>query len=131
MSFKGVIRDDVPQLEMKNCARCGNDFHSYIHRNADAKICHGCRRTPEQERRGWTRRTKSELLGQPLSVRNFQILNCLVDGMLNKEIAHKLRLDEGTIKVYVSEVLAKTGFPNRTAAAVWWSHNRDKMKPTP
>lgn len=131
MPYNGPIRDDPPQLEMNNCARCGKDFHSYLHKEMKAKICHDCRKTPEQVRLGWTRRTRAELLGQPLTVRNFQVLNCLVDGMLNKEIAYRLNLDEGTIKVYVSEVLGKTGFPNRTAVAVWWSHNRVKLESIP
>jgi|SRR6185369_16166233 len=131
MPYNGPIRDDVPQLIMKNCARCGSDFHSYTFNKMEAKICHDCRRTPEQLKKYQTRRTRDELLGEPLTVRNYQVLDCLVEGMLNKEIAFKLKLDTGTIKVYVSEVLAKIGLANRTAAAIWWDRNRSKINQTP
>jgi len=131
MPYKGPIRDDVPQLEMNNCARCGKDFHAYICNNAKAKICHACRQTPERRKLYQTRRTREQLLGKPLTVRNYQVLDCLVEGLLNKEIAFKLKLDTGTIKAYVSEVLGKTGHANRTSAAIWWDRNRDKVNKTP
>jgi len=63
---------------------------------------------------------RGEMLGRPFSVRQLQILELLVAGLLNKEIAHKLHLSEGTIKVFMSVIFAKSGMTNRTELAVWW-----------
>jgi len=84
--------------------------------NREAKICHECRKPRIQQR---LKGSRAELLGQPLTVREFQVIRYICQGLLNKEIADKTHLVEGTIKVYVSQVLAKTGFTNRTQLAVW------------
>ncbi len=55
----------------------------------------------------------------PLTVREWQVVELVTEAQLNKEIAHILHLSEGTIKVYISNILAKTGLSNRTALAVW------------
>ena len=49
-----------------------------------------------------------------------QVTNLIAKGKLNKEIGLDLHLGEGTIKVIVSIILAKTGMANRTCLAVWW-----------
>jgi len=54
-----------------------------------------------------------------LSPREGQILQCLVDGLSNKEIARRLSLAEATVKVYVKGLLRKIQAGNRTQAAVW------------
>jgi DNA-binding NarL/FixJ family response regulator len=66
------------------------------------------------------------MLGLALSFREVQICNLVAAGTTNKNIAHELRLGEGTIKMYMSVILAKTGMANRTSLAVWW--DRQKLK---
>lgn len=61
------------------------------------------------------------LLGKPLTPRETQVLDLIATGKLNKEIAHEILLGEGTVKVMVSTILAKTGLSNRTSLAVWWA----------
>lgn len=98
----------------KNCFRCGAEFQDFSDRGL-ARICGRCRKPKAQPARSGT-----ELLGQPLTAREIQVVIGIADGKLNKEIAWELHLGVGYIKVIVSNLLAKTGFTNRTALAVWW-----------
>ena len=41
----------------------------------------------------------------------------LVDGLTNRQIAERLTLSPGTVRVYVSNILSKLGAKNRTEAA--------------
>jgi len=41
----------------------------------------------------------------------------LAGGLSNKEIAETLTLSVGTVRLHVSNILAKLGAPNRTTAA--------------
>ena len=54
-----------------------------------------------------------------LSGREKDILRCLMDGESNKEIARRLTIAEGTVKVHVKRLLRKINVSNRTQAAVW------------
>lgn len=54
-----------------------------------------------------------------LTVRELEVLKLVAKGMSNKEIAVALSLTEGTVKGYVSAVLAKIGVADRTQAALY------------
>jgi DNA-binding NarL/FixJ family response regulator len=54
-----------------------------------------------------------------LTEREFDVLRLLAQGRSNKEIAVSLHLTEGTIKGYVSAILAKLGVADRTQAALY------------
>ncbi|MGH8200785.1 MAG: response regulator [Steroidobacteraceae bacterium] len=53
-----------------------------------------------------------------LGARELEILRLLAGGYSNKEIARSLSLAEGTVKNYVSEILAKLGTRDRTRAVL-------------
>jgi two-component system NarL family response regulator len=53
-----------------------------------------------------------------LSLRERQILEQVVKGLSNKEIAGELSVAEGTIRIHVSNILSKLGVKDRTQAAV-------------
>lgn len=53
-----------------------------------------------------------------LTAREFDVLELVVKGMLNKEIADKLGLAEITVKQHVSAVLRKLDVQDRTQAAI-------------
>ena len=66
----------------------------------------------------------SSLAGTPpapeqLSARERDVLRLLGTGATNREIAERLSLTEGTVKNYISAILAKTGFRDRTNAALY------------
>lgn len=54
-----------------------------------------------------------------LSVREIEILRCLMNGDCNKVIARRLEISEATVKVHVKAVLRKMRVTNRTQAAIW------------
>jgi DNA-binding NarL/FixJ family response regulator len=56
---------------------------------------------------------------EQLSAREVDVLRLLGTGATNREIAERLSLTEGTVKNYISAILAKTGFPDRTKAALF------------
>ncbi|MGH8318582.1 MAG: response regulator transcription factor [Steroidobacteraceae bacterium] len=53
-----------------------------------------------------------------LSARELDILRLLAGGYSNKEIARSLNLADGTVKNYVSDILAKLGTRDRTRAVL-------------
>ena len=52
-----------------------------------------------------------------LNTRQIEILQCLVDGLSNKQIADKINLSEGTVRQYVTVILRSLCVDNRTQAA--------------
>lgn len=57
-----------------------------------------------------------------LSVRELSVLQGLMEGMPNKQIARQLEITEATVKVHVKSILRKAGVRNRTQVAMWASH---------
>ncbi len=57
--------------------------------------------------------------GQVLSSREAEILQCLVRGASNKDIARNLDMAEATVKVHLKAILRKIRVKNRTQAAIW------------
>jgi two-component system, NarL family, response regulator DevR len=69
----------------------------------------------------------SELTPQELAV-----LSLVAHGMTNRQIAVKLYLGEGTVRNYVSSILAKIGVSNRAEAAAFAvKHDIDEIVPPP
>ncbi len=52
-----------------------------------------------------------------LTPREHEIVDLVIAGLSNKEIAQRLNLVEGTVKVYLHEIYQKVGVKNRTALA--------------
>jgi DNA-binding NarL/FixJ family response regulator len=59
--------------------------------------------------------SRSEAYG--LSDREQQVLQCISDGLNNKEIAEKLYLSEGTVKNYISSIYSKLDVRDRIHAS--------------
>jgi DNA-binding NarL/FixJ family response regulator len=59
-----------------------------------------------------------DLLIEPLTPREEEVLQLLVEGLSNKEIAGRLHLTEGTVKNYVSAIIAKLQANDRTHAVI-------------
>ena len=53
-----------------------------------------------------------------LTLREQQILECVVIGMRNGEIANELHLAESTVKSHLTSAFLKLGVSNRTQAAI-------------
>ncbi len=62
--------------------------------------------------------SQDELIIEPLTPREEEVLHLLVEGLSNKEIGARLHLTEGTVKNYVSNIIAKLQANDRTHAVV-------------
>jgi DNA-binding NarL/FixJ family response regulator len=66
-----------------------------------------------------------ELLRKPadvrdsLTAREHDVVRLIAEGLSNKQIARKLNLTEGTVKGYVSQILAKLRLQDRTQIALY------------
>lgn len=54
-----------------------------------------------------------------LTDRENEILDCLAEGMNNKNIARKLGISDTTVKVHIKNILRKLNLTSRLEAAVW------------
>ena len=61
---------------------------------------------------------RDETVLEPLTPREEEVLLLLVEGLSNKEIGARLHLTEGTVKNYVSAIIAKLQANDRTHAVV-------------
>jgi len=68
-----------------------------------------------------TRTTASDV---SLTERETEILDCLAEGMNNKNIARKLGISDTTVKVHIKNILRKLNLTSRLEAAVWRHQNR-------
>ena len=55
---------------------------------------------------------------QDLTPREFDVLEQIVDGRSNKEIAAELQVSEATVKTHINSLLSKLGVTDRTQAAM-------------
>jgi len=71
-----------------------------------------------QEFRELSSHSEGENFFLPLTARELEVLNCMVEGNTNRKIANKLGISEQTIKHYVSSILRKLNSNARTEAVV-------------
>ena len=67
---------------------------------------------------GDSSRDARELLSEPISERELEILRLMANGLRNRDIARQLHLAEGTVKNYISSLLRKLFVQDRTHAVV-------------
>lgn len=53
-----------------------------------------------------------------LTERQIDIVKCIAEGLSNKQIAYKLNLTEGTVKVHITVILKILNVKNRTSAVI-------------
>jgi len=62
--------------------------------------------------------TSSEILLEPLSERELEVLRLVMSGLSNREIAEELFISAGTAKTHLHHLCGKLGVRNRTEAAM-------------
>jgi DNA-binding NarL/FixJ family response regulator len=65
---------------------------------------------------------KLESLLAELTPQQYKVLCCLVEGMLNKQIAHEMGRTEATVKAHITAILRKFGVNNRTQIVILTQH---------
>jgi DNA-binding NarL/FixJ family response regulator len=63
-------------------------------------------------------KSPKELMPEPLSGREIQVLQLIAAGSSNRQIAETLVIAEGTVKNHVTHILEKMGVRDRTQAAL-------------
>lgn len=58
--------------------------------------------------------------GDGYTAREMDIIKAVAEGLSNKEIANRLFISEGTVKNYITSILAKEDLSHRTALAVYY-----------
>lgn len=69
-------------------------------------------------------RAQAQQAPEPLTEQERNILHLIGEGKSNRDIAAALFLSEGTVRNYVSSILAKLGFTNRSQAAAYAARRR-------
>ena len=60
------------------------------------------------------RRSAADAEGVPLTLRQKQVVQLLLEGLSNKEIAYRLGITESTVKVHVRSIMGRAGVMSRT-----------------
>ncbi len=63
---------------------------------------------------------KNRFCEEGYTARELDIIKAVAEGLSNKEIAGKLFITEGTVKNYITSILAKENLSHRTALAVYY-----------
>ena len=105
----GFVRSDVGRLELLSALGRALAGESVIDPAAATQLI--MRMAAESE-------LAPRVVPDPLTPRELEILQLVAQGQTNREIAQRLIVAVGTIKVHVEHILAKLGAADRTQAAV-------------
>jgi two-component system nitrate/nitrite response regulator NarL len=65
----------------------------------------------------------------PPTARQREIIVLAVQGLSNRQIAERLSIAEGTVKIHLHNIYNRFGLPNRAAlAAHWWRIAVDQVR---
>ena len=71
--------------------------------------------------------TEKDVMTQPLTTREQEVLNLVGEGQSNPDIAKALVLSEATVRVHISNILRKLNFENRSQVAVYAQKNKPRL----
>ncbi len=113
----GYLLKDVSGHELAEAVRKVAAGGALIEPSVARKVLAEFARLAQPDRTG-PDRPALDRLPEPLSEREQGILRLLASGANNRQIASQLFLAEGTVKNYISTILAKLGVQDRTQAAL-------------
>jgi DNA-binding NarL/FixJ family response regulator len=112
---QAYLLKDAEENEILDTIRSVSRGHSRLAPNVARKLLNEFRRVRRPARPAGD---ADDLPGETLTDRENDILQLIVAGKGNKEIANQLKLAEGTVKNYVSRILEKLNARSRTELAV-------------
>lgn len=102
----GYLLKDVVKTELMMAIQAAKEGKPWLHREVQRHLV------------ARAQRPRQPGPFESLTPRELSVLTCIARGRSNKEIGKDLNLSEGTVKGYVSAVLAKLGVDDRTQAAL-------------
>jgi DNA-binding NarL/FixJ family response regulator len=112
---QAYLLKDADESEILATIRAVSRGHSPLTPHVARRLLDEFRRVRRPDR---PRDDDSSLTGEALTGREKEILDLIVAGKGNKEIAGDIKLAEGTVKNYVSRILEKLNARSRTELAV-------------
>ncbi|MEV4313080.1 response regulator transcription factor [Actinocrispum sp. NPDC049592] len=104
----GFLLKSTPPRDLIGLVRVAADGHTVLSPSASRRLVAAAT----------TRHTARTTMLTQLTARETDILACLGAGLSNAQIAARLHLSEGTVKNYISQILAKLQCANRTQAGL-------------
>jgi DNA-binding NarL/FixJ family response regulator len=108
----GYLLKDAPSEKLVEAIQAAARGESFLQPSVAAKV------VAEFSRLSPRRVSRNDSLVEPLSERELEVLQHLVRGKSNKEIAGTLGIAEGTVKNHMTNILGKLGVLDRTQAAL-------------
>lgn len=110
-----LLQDTQKQLE----SELGSDvYQSLLDRGEQRDLKEMVAELLEYFSDGETSKPESQPLAEPLTKRELEVLELIADGLTNPQIAEKLYLSTGTVKVHTRNIYGKLNVSNRTEAVV-------------
>ena len=108
LGAKGFLHEASTPAQFEKAVRMVAAGSLWAPRRVQADLIHRLLTTLESQRVAQTN-------GVSFTSREQQVLNLLLDGNSNREIAKSLKIEERTVKSYVTKLMQKMGVKNRTA----------------
>jgi len=108
----GYLLKDAPSEKLVEAIRAAANGESFLQPSVASKVIAEFTRLTDK------REKNNNVLVEPLSGRELEILALIAKGDSNKEIAAALLIAEGTVKNHVTSILGKLAVRDRTQAAL-------------
>lgn len=109
----GYLLKDVGSAQLAESIRATSKGESILDPSVAAKVVAEFSRVSSM-----VSATGLEMLPEPLSEREVELLGLIASGLSNKEISETLFITEGTVKNHITHILGKLGVRDRTQAAL-------------
>jgi len=110
----GYCLKDVNQDRLFSAIRCVSTGDFWL----DTAIASRLVTAISSSRLSWNNSQAQARLIEPLSQRELEVLNLLVEGLSNQQIANRLVIGIETVKTHIKHILEKLAVSDRTQAAI-------------